>query len=103
MQEIKAKFFWLRSSIKSFARRLERVGLDLPWHRGLLVTTILAGDVLTNEQIEDLSKSFNKNPKAVKFILTRKSSQTRYVVIFGDSEYLHVFYQEHLGVVLELI
>lgn len=106
--KIQAKFFWKNNPSAAFVRFLMKdaslkVFEEMPMHDGFIITTLQTEERLTEVGLVNLANRVNKNPKFIRHLVQHSARQTRYIAMFGDSEYLHIFYGEHIGSVLKVV
>jgi len=106
--KIKATFFWKNNASAAFVRFLMKTAdlivlEDMPLHDGCIISTLQRDEKLTEIELLNLASTVNKNPKFIRHLVQHPTKQTRYITMFGDSEYLHLFYKEHVGRMLYLI
>ena len=100
LQEVTATFFWYGTTpLKAYCRTRSTTTES---KKGLLIGVLTGDQALPNEKIYALGKQFNKNVERVLYLLNRKSSSNRYLVVFPESQSLHVYYQDQLGDILTI-
>lgn len=106
--KIQAKFFWKNNPSAAFVRFLMKdaslkVFEEMPMHDGFIITTLQTEERLTEAELIDLANTINKSPRFIRHLVQHPTKQTRYITMFGNSPYLHIFYEEHIGSVLKVV
>ena len=106
--KIKATFFWKNNASAAFVRFLMKtldlkILEDMSLHDGYIISTLQMDEKLTEIELLNLASIVNKNPKFIRHLVQHPAKQVRYITMFADSTYLHLFYKEHVGRMLHLV